>query len=106
MPTVPFLMCGAITFFNANYYAQRVIGDYYIRKAQDHAKRGVDRGQIAPRPAHDRCKKQPRVIFQRRVRLPVEPRTLMDHSSGPLVRLQIPPFISAVVLCHISSVKF
>ena len=47
MPTVPFLMCGAITFFNANYYAQRVIGDYYyIRKAQDHAKRGVDRVEL------------------------------------------------------------
>ena len=35
-----------ITFFNANYYAQRVIGDYYIRKAQDHAKRGVDRVEL------------------------------------------------------------
>ena len=46
MPTVPFLMCGAITFFNANYYAQRVIGDYYIRKAQDHAKKGVDRVEL------------------------------------------------------------
>lgn len=33
----------AIVFFNGQYYAQRVIGNYYIRKAQDHAKRGISR---------------------------------------------------------------
>jgi len=30
-----------IIFFNGQYYAQRVIGNYYIRKAQDYAKRGI-----------------------------------------------------------------
>ena len=33
----------AVVFFNGQYYAQRVIGNYYIRKAQDHAKRGIQR---------------------------------------------------------------
>jgi len=32
-----------VAFFNGQYYAQRVIGNYYIRKAQDHAKRGIKR---------------------------------------------------------------
>ena len=34
--SLPWCAAGA-----AEYYAQRVIGNYYIRKAQDYAKRGV-----------------------------------------------------------------
>ena len=30
-----------VAFFNGQYYAQRVIGNYYIRKAQDYQKRGI-----------------------------------------------------------------
>ena len=38
----PWLMatCCLIIFFNGQFYAQRVIGNYYIRKAQDYAKQG------------------------------------------------------------------
>ena len=31
----------AVVFFNGQFYAQRVIGNYYIRKAQDYAKKGI-----------------------------------------------------------------
>ena len=34
----PGVLCA---FFNGQYYAQRVIGNYYIRKAQDYQKRGI-----------------------------------------------------------------
>ena len=37
------LFAESVVFFNAQYYAQRVIGNYYIRKAQDYAKRGIER---------------------------------------------------------------
>jgi len=43
MPWFLFWPSMAVVFFNAQYYAQRVIGNYYIRKAQDHAKRGIKR---------------------------------------------------------------
>ena len=43
MPWQLFLPCLVVCFFNAQYYAQRVIGNYYIRKAQDYQKRGIDR---------------------------------------------------------------
>jgi len=43
MPAWLFLICFAIITFNAQYYAQRVIGNYYIRKAQDYQKRGLQK---------------------------------------------------------------
>ena len=43
MPWYMFFPCVAVTFFNGQYYAQRVIGNYYIRKAQDYQKRGIQR---------------------------------------------------------------
>ena len=36
-----FVPCVFLVFYNGQFYAQRVIGNYYIRKAQDCAKRGV-----------------------------------------------------------------
>ena len=41
MPGWLFAICFAVIGFNAQYYAQRVIGNYYIRKAQDYNKRGI-----------------------------------------------------------------
>ena len=41
MPWYLFATTIAIIFFNGQFYAQRVIGNYYIRKAQDYAKRGI-----------------------------------------------------------------
>jgi hypothetical protein len=41
MPFPPMIVTCFVIFFNGQYYAQRVIGNYYIRKAQDHAKRGL-----------------------------------------------------------------
>ena len=41
MPFYIFWPMIGIIFFNGQYYAQRVIGNYYIRKAQDYAKRGI-----------------------------------------------------------------
>ena len=41
MPWYVFWPIISIVFFNGQYYAQRVIGNYYIRKAQDYAKRGI-----------------------------------------------------------------
>lgn len=35
------LVAEMVVFYNAQYYAQRVIGNYYIRKAQDYGKRGI-----------------------------------------------------------------
>ena len=35
-------VCGII-FFNGQYYAQRVIGNYYIRKTQILGKQGVEK---------------------------------------------------------------
>lgn len=43
MPWYVFFPSMLVSFFNGQYYAQRVIGNYYIRKAQDHAKRGIKR---------------------------------------------------------------
>ena len=43
MPWYLFWPSMAVVFFNGQYYAQRVIGNYYIRKAQDHARRGIQR---------------------------------------------------------------
>jgi len=43
MPWFLFWPSMGVCFFNGQYYAQRVIGNYYIRKAQDHAKRGIKR---------------------------------------------------------------
>ena len=43
VPVPLFFPCLVVCFFNAQYYAQRVIGNYYIRKAQDYQKRGIDR---------------------------------------------------------------
>ena len=43
MPTWLFLACGVVVFFNGQHYAQRVIGDYYIKKKEDHIKRGLKR---------------------------------------------------------------
>ena len=34
---------GGVTFFNGQHYAQRVIGDYYIRKKELYAKRGIEK---------------------------------------------------------------
>ena len=41
MPWYFFVPVIFIIFFNGQYYAQRVIGNYYIRKAQDYHKRGI-----------------------------------------------------------------
>ena len=41
MPWYIFLPVIGVIFFNGQYYAQRVIGNYYIRKAQDYQKRGI-----------------------------------------------------------------
>jgi len=41
MPTWLFTFCFIVVSFNSQYYAQRVIGNYYIRKAQDYHKRGI-----------------------------------------------------------------
>ena len=41
MPPPLFFTACAIIFFNGQFYAQRVIGNYYIRKAQDYTKRGI-----------------------------------------------------------------
>ena len=43
MPWFLYLPCLFVVFFNGQYYAQRVIGNYYIRKAQDYQKRGITR---------------------------------------------------------------
>jgi len=43
MPWFLFWPTVLIIFFNAQYYAQRVIGNYYIRKAQDYTKRGIQK---------------------------------------------------------------
>ena len=39
MPTWLFLPTALSVFYNGQYYAQRVIGNYYIRKAQEHGRR-------------------------------------------------------------------
>ena len=41
MPWWAFFPVMLVTFFNGQYYAQRVIGNYYIRKAQDYQRRGI-----------------------------------------------------------------
>ena len=41
MPAWLFFASCAVIFFNGQFYAQRVIGNYYIRKAQDYQKRGI-----------------------------------------------------------------
>ena len=46
MPGYVFFPALFVCFFNGQYYAQRVIGNYYIRKAQDHAKRGIKRVEL------------------------------------------------------------
>jgi hypothetical protein len=43
MPWYFALPCFFLIFFNAQYYAQRIIGNYYIFKAQDCQKRGISR---------------------------------------------------------------
>ena len=35
-----------LSFFNAHYYAQRVVGNYYIRKAQAAGKKGIQRVEM------------------------------------------------------------
>ena len=40
-PWYMFWPCVCLVFYNGQFYAQRVIGNYYIRKAQDCSKRGV-----------------------------------------------------------------
>ena len=40
-PVYMFVPVMFLCFFNGQYYAQRVIGNYYIRKAQDFNKRGI-----------------------------------------------------------------
>jgi hypothetical protein len=35
-----------VTMFNGQYYAQRVIGNYYIRKAQANFRRGEERVEL------------------------------------------------------------
>ena len=42
MPGWLFVACGIVVFFNGQHYAQRVIGDYYIKKKEDHIKRGLE----------------------------------------------------------------
>eukprot|EP00939_MAST-03C_sp_MAST-3C-sp1_P003145 g3145.t1 len=43
MPTWVILSCGGVVFFNGQHYAQRVIGDYYIKKREDYSRRGIKR---------------------------------------------------------------
>ena len=43
MPWYGWVPCQMIMFFNAQYYAQRVIGNYYVRKAQVYGKKGIER---------------------------------------------------------------
>lgn len=46
MPWYLFVPCCATIFFNGQYYAQRVIGNYYIKKAQDCSKRGIEKVEL------------------------------------------------------------
>ena len=41
MPAWLFFACGVVVFFNGQHYAQRVIGDYYIRKRENYTRRGI-----------------------------------------------------------------
>lgn len=41
MPGWLMVMVGVVVFFNGQFYAQRVIGNYYIRKQEEHTKRGL-----------------------------------------------------------------
>lgn len=41
MPAWLFFTTVGLIFFNGQFYAQRVIGNYYIKKAQDYQKRGI-----------------------------------------------------------------
>ena len=41
MPGWLFVICFAVIGFNSQYYAQRVIGNYYIKKAQEYSKKGL-----------------------------------------------------------------
>jgi len=43
MPAWLFVLCGGVTFFNGMHYAQRVIGDYYIKKREFYTKKGIQR---------------------------------------------------------------
>jgi len=46
MPGHLFWLAVFLPFFNAQYYGQRVVGNYYIRKAQDYQKRGIKRVEL------------------------------------------------------------
>ena len=41
MPASFFLPLVLLTFFNGQYYAQRVVGNYYIRETQRLGKQGI-----------------------------------------------------------------
>ena len=46
MPWYIFLPVIGVIFFNGQYYAQRVIGNYYIRKTQELSKKGIDKVKL------------------------------------------------------------
>lgn len=46
IPWYAFVPIGFLCFFNGQYYAQRVIGNYYVRKTQTLRAKGIDKVEL------------------------------------------------------------